>query len=210
MPGSLPRRAKSISLILGFFFGVVGATWSLLVIDRQGEEMRKLSNTKADLTRQIQSLNSIASEYFIANQQGDLIFILAQQGNARQDVSGLIYQGNMLDRATPVRNMIGALAIAKQLDYRQTYGAYEKLNGETRAHLSFESFTKLKQVEKVIVTAGQERVPLLLSSVFELEKEINANEAAQKRNRLIGLVSSVFGSFLLLFANLVAQKAPKD
>ena len=52
-----------------------------------------------------------------------MIFIQAQQGSARRDVADLIYKGNMLDRATPVRNMIGALAVAKQLDYRQTYGA---------------------------------------------------------------------------------------
>ena len=53
----------------------------------------------------------------------------------------------MLDRATPVRNMIGALAIAKQLSYRQTYDAYEKLNDETRTNLTFENFTKLKWAE---------------------------------------------------------------
>jgi hypothetical protein len=209
MVGSLSRRAKSISLILGFFFGVVGAVWSLIVVDRQSEEIRKLSNTKANFAHQIESLNSIASEYFIANQQGDLIFILAQKGTTREDIGGLIYQGNMLDRATPVRNMIGALAVAKQLDYRKTYDAYEKLNNQTRANLSFENFTKLKQVEKAIVVAGQERVPLLLNGVFEIEKKINANGAAQKKNRLIGLVSSVFGNLLLLFANLIAQSAPK-
>lgn len=206
MPSSLTRRAKTLSLILGFLFGVVGAVWSLVVVDRQGEEMKRLSDTRAELARQMESLNAIASEYFIANQQGDLIFMLAQQGNARADLGSLIYQGNLLDRATPVRNMIGALAMAKQLDYRKTYDAYEKLNAEARANLSWENFIKLKETEKIIITAGQERVPLLLNGMFELEKEINANGAAQKRNRLIGLVSSVFGNLLLLFANLLAER----
>lgn len=203
---SLTRRAKTLSLILGFLFGVVGAVWSLVVVDRQGEEMKRLSDTRAELARQMESLNAIASEYFIANQQGDLIFMLAQQGNARADLGSLIYQGNLLDRATPVRNMIGALAMAKQLDYRKTYDAYEKLNAEARANLSWENFIKLKETEKAVITAGQERVPLLLNGMFELEKEINANGAAQKRNRLIGLVSSVFGNLLLLFANLIAER----
>lgn len=90
-----------------------------------------------------------------------MIFILALQGTGRQDIAGLIYKGNMLDRATPVRNMIGALAIAKQLDYRETYDAYEKLNDETRANLSFDNFTKLKAAEQTIIAKGQERVPLL-------------------------------------------------
>ena len=187
---------------------MIGAVWSFVAVDRLGEEMRHLSDAKADLARQMQTLNSIASEYFMANQQGDLIFILAQQANARQDVAGLIYKGNMLDRATPVRNMIGALAIARQLDYRQSYSAYEKLNDEARANLSFENWTKLKKAEQAIIAKGQERVPLLLNEGFQIEKAVNANEAAQKKNRLIGLAASILGNFLLLFANLIATNRP--
>jgi hypothetical protein len=205
MFGSLSRHANLISLIAGFVFGTVGAMWSFVVVDKLGEEKRQLSDAKAKLTQEIQSLNSIASDYFIANQQGDLIFILALQGTARQDLASLIYKGNMLDRVTPVHNMIGALAIAKQLDYRQTYDAYKELNDETRENLSFDNFTKLKQTEQAIIVKGQQRVPLLLNDLFEIEKAINANEAAQKRNRMIGLVSSILGGLLLLFANLIAK-----
>lgn len=205
MFGFLCRHAKRISVISGFVFGTVGAAWSFVVVDKLSEETRQMSDAKADVIRQMGSLNSIASDYFIANQQGDLIFILALQDGARQDLAGLIYKGNMLDRATPVRNMVGALAIAKQLDYRQTYDDYEKLNDETRANLSFDNFTKLKQTEKAIIVKGQERVSLLLNDLFEIEKAINANAAAQKKNRMIGLVSTFFGSLLLLFANLIAE-----
>ncbi|GAA0719398.1 hypothetical protein [Dokdonella soli] len=210
MPRFLVRHAKTISVVAGFVLGVIGTAWSFIVVDRLGEAMRQLSDTKADLTQQVQSLNSIASEYFIANQQGDLIFILALQDSARQEVASLIYKGNMLDRGTPVRNMIGALAIAKQLDYRQTYDAYEKLNDEARANLSFANFTQLKQAEQVVIAKGQARVPLLQNSLFEVEKAMNANGAAQKRSRVIGFISSIFGSFLLLLANLIAQSRAPD
>lgn len=203
----LSRNAKRISLIGGFVFGTVGALWSFVFVDRQNEEVKRLSDHKADLARQVQSLNNIAYDYFIANQQGDLIYVLAQQGNARQDVASLVYKGNLLDRATPVRNMLGALAIARLLDYRQSYDAYEKINDAARADPgSFEKFARLKQVEKNIITAGQERVPRLLNEMFETDKAINGAEAAQKRNRALGLVSSIFGSFLLLLANLLADR----
>ena len=96
----------------------------------------------------------------------------------------------------------------RQLDYRSTYDAYERLNNETRANLSFENFTRLKEEEKKIIK-GQERVPLLLDQLFRIEREINANEAAQKKLRILGLVASILGSSLLLFANLVAEKEPK-
>lgn len=206
MLGFLFRHSKVISLINGFLFATAGAVWSYVVIDKLSEETKRLANDKADISKQIQSLNNIASEYFIANQQGDLIFILAQQKIARQDVANLIYKGNILDRATPVRNMIGALAIAKQLDYRQTYDAYEKLNDETQSNLSFDNFTKLKQVEKEIIVTGQERIPLLLTQLFEIDNAINAREASLKKNRVIGLISSIFGTFLLLCVNLISEK----
>ena len=205
----LSHRAKSISLIVGFLFATLGALWSFLVVDRLSEQAKALADAKANVNRQIQSLNTLASEYFIVNQQGDLIFILAQQENARRDLASLIYQGNILDRATPVRNMIGALAVARQLDYRSTYDAYERLNDETRANFSFENFTRLKQEEKNIIVKGQERVPLLLDQLFEIEREISANEAAQKKQRIFGLIASILGSSLLLFANLVAEKEPR-
>jgi hypothetical protein len=81
------RNAKAISLIAGFLFGILGAGWPFLFEDRLNEELRRLSDTKADRIVQIDSLNSIASDYFIANQQGDLIFLLAQQENVRQDLA---------------------------------------------------------------------------------------------------------------------------
>jgi hypothetical protein len=202
---SIARNAKSLALIAGFLFGTLGAAWSFVFEDRLNEEMRQLSNAKADLVGQMDTLTSIASDYFIANQQGDLIFLLAQQENARQDLAYLIYEGNVLDRATPVRNMIAALALARQLDYQQTYDAYEKLNNESRSSLTFENFTRLKQVEQAIIQQGQERVPLLLDDLFEIEQAINANRAAQQGNRVLGLISSIFGNLLLLSANLVAE-----
>lgn len=199
------NHAKRISVVSGFVFGTVGVIWSFVVVDALNEKMTQLSNAKAEMRRQVESLNSIASEYFISNQLGDLIFVLTLQDSARQDIAGLIYKGNMLDRATPVRNMVGALAIAKQLDYRQTYDAYEKLNDNARANLSSDNFTKLKQAEKDIIVKGQERTSMLINGLFEIEKAINANGAAQKRSRVIGLASSVFGNLLLLFASLIAE-----
>ncbi len=134
-----------------------------------------------------------------------MIFLTANQENARRDLAGLIYKGNLLDRATPVRNMIGALALAKQLDYRQTYDAYEKLNDEARSKFSLDNFLKVKQKEREIIAQGQQRVPILMTALFDLDKAININTQAQSRNRVIGLISSFAGGFLLLVANLIAS-----
>jgi hypothetical protein len=58
----LSRHAKSISLIGGFLFATFGALWSFLVVDRLSEEGRRFSNAKADINKQIQTLNTLASE----------------------------------------------------------------------------------------------------------------------------------------------------
>jgi len=100
--------------------------------------------------------------------------------------------------------MIGALAIAKQLDYRRTYDAYEKLNDEARSKFTLENFMKLKQTEREIISLGQQRVPILTKTLFDLDKAVNLNAQAQSRNRVIGLISSFVGGFLLLAANLIA------
>jgi hypothetical protein len=57
------------------------------------------------------------------------------------------------------------------------------------------NFTKLKGEEKNIIVKGKERVPLLLDQLFEIEREISANEAAQQKQRILGLVASMLGEF---------------
>ena len=48
----------------------------------------------------------------------------------------------------------------------------------------------------------------LLTRVVEIEKELNAIEATQKTNHLIGFIASIFGNFSLLFANLITLMPP--
>jgi hypothetical protein len=205
MLGFLRRHAQTFALVLGFLFGTVGAVWSFLYVERLGDDVKHAEDIKADLTQQVQNLGSLAQEYFLANQQGDLVFLLAQQGDARKELAGLIYKGNILDRATPVHQMIGALAIAHQLDYRQTYDKYLALNNEARANLTFANFQKLKDEERQIITQGEARVPLLQKAIFEADKAINTTQALQTKNRVIGISAAILGNFLLLVANLVAR-----
>jgi hypothetical protein len=111
----------------------------------------------------------------------------------------------MLDRETPVRNMIGALAMARQLDYRQTYDAFDQLNQTARQNLTTETFFAVKQREKEIITQGQDLAGTLLGQQFEIRKAINANDAAQHKARVIGAVFSILSTLLLLFASIATR-----
>ena len=206
MTDKLARYAQWFTLVGGFFFGVIGTVWAFAFVDRGNDDLKRLTDRKAAITREIQVFGDSAYSYFIANQQGDLIFLLAQQDEARHDLAKLMQRANLLDRATPVRNMIGALAIAKQLDFRQTYDTYRKLNEDARDDLSYAKFRALKDAEKDVIERGEQRVPVLLEEQAGLDRSIAASEATRGRHRAIGLASSILGSFLLLLANLITKR----
>ena len=201
---------RLISLVGGSVSAVIGVLWSLTYVDRLTSEAHILSDVRDELGKRIEALDNAAAQYFIANQQGDLIFILASQGSASPDLAALIYKGNMLDRATPVRNMIGALAIAKQLDYRQTYDAYEKLDAEARENLDFRTFSAVKAREREIIQQGQDLAATLLNRQFEVRKALNDNESEQRRARVMSGVLSIVSTVLLLGANVLSKREEKS
>jgi len=202
--GTVGRLSRMISLVGGSVSAVAGVVWSLGYVDRLATEARTLSNARDAAGKNIEALNGAAAQYFIANQQGDLIFILAIQANARSDLAALIYKGNMLDREVPVRNMIGALAVAGEVDYRETYDAYETLNAEAREHLDFATFSEAKARERDIIEQGQNLAAGLLTRQFEIRKALN--EAAQRMARVTSGVLSIVSTVLLLAASLVVKR----
>lgn len=203
------RHGKLIALVAGFLFSAMGALWALLVTDRIDAQIQQLSDARAVTARQIEALNQLASEYFIANQQGDLIFIMAAQSGADRDIASDIYQGNILDRATPVQNMIGELAMQGQLDFQQVYGAYQRLNEETRRNFTFTNFMSLKKMESEVIQQGQRRVPELLDVNSAIDRQLNARKAAQSRNHVLGVLTAIVGSAVLLAANVITQRSPR-
>lgn len=202
----ISRHGKLIALIAGFLFSTMGALWALLVIDRLDSEIRTLNDQRAVNGVQIDTLNRTAGEYFIANQQGDLIFVLAQQPGANRELTGPVYQGNMLDRSTPVFTMIGELGLEKQLDYQTVHDTYVAMNDEARANLTLANFMKLKQFEQQIISQGQARVPELLKANTELDRRLNDTKARQNRNHVLGVLTAIMGSAVLLLANVIAER----
>jgi hypothetical protein len=51
--------------------------------------------------------------------------------------------------------MIGALAMVRQIDYRQTYDAFDQLNHTTRQNLTAVTFFAFKQREKEFIAQGR-------------------------------------------------------
>lgn len=201
------RHGKTVALTAGFLFSTMGVLWALLVTERLSNRIQQLADIKTVNSTSVDRLNRLSSEYFIANQQSDLIFVLAAQADADQDLIENLIKGNLLDRATPVQNMLAELELEKQLDYAAEMRTYTQLNDAANANLTPANFKAVKAKEKDIVMRGQARVPVLLQENADIDRSLNAMQARQTRNRLLGVTMAIAGSAVLLGANLMTERA---
>jgi hypothetical protein len=197
------RAVRPFVIVLGFLSSLVGTLGSFLVLEKVNARLKGLVDQKGAAAQEIDKLGGLASDYFMANQQGDLIYMLGLQPGARQDLAALIYKGNLLDRAEPVRNIMGALAVSRLLEYRSTYDQYEKLVDSAKAAASsFAAFMAVKMYEREVVEKAQARVDALQASLLPLGQQISAAEAQLRARQIFLIMFSSVGAFLLLLANL--------
>ena len=201
------KYGKAIALIAGFLFSTLGALWALLVTEKLSSQIQQLTNIKTVNSTAIDRLNRLSSEYFIANQQGDLIFVLAAQAEADQELVADLIKGNLLDRATPVRNMLSELALENQLQYRDDIQTYTRLSDQAHADLTPANFKAVKAREQDVIMKGQARVPVLVQENADIDRSLSAKQAQQTLNRLLGVSMAIIGSAVLLSANLITERA---
>ena len=206
MRAFLRRRGKLLTLIVGFLFSTVGALWALLVTDRLDGQIQKLGEEKAVIARQITALNRFASEYFIANQQGDLIYMLKVQPDANQDLAARIYLGNLSDRRTPVNNMIAELGFEQQIDAAGPYATYKTLFDELLANPNDEpKYWGVKTFEKQTITKGQDRALELVEASAGIDRDLRAKQSTQSINHVLAVLTAIVGSAVLVAANVISE-----
>jgi hypothetical protein len=203
----LAGLVRPFVIMLGFVSSLVGTLGSFLIIERVNVAIRALVDQKNGASQEIEKLGGLASAYFMANQQGDLIYMLGLQPGARKDLADLIYKGNLLDRAEPVRNVISALSLVRLLDYRQTYGEYEKLVEAAQKETTFAAFMAVKMFERKMVQQAQDRVSALQVTLVPLQRQISLTEAQLRARQIFLIAFSSVGAFLLLLANLFEHTA---
>lgn len=209
MRAFLRRRGKLVTLIIGFLFSTVGALWALLVTDRLDGQIQKLGEQKSVVARQVGALNRFASEYFIANQQGDLIYMLKVQPDVNRDLAARIYLGNLSDRRTPVSNMIAELGLEQQLDPDTTYSAYKKIFEELLADPNDEAkYWEVKTFEKKTITLGQERALELVETNNDIDRDLRSKQATQSLNHVLAVLTAIIGSAVLVAANVITEPDP--
>jgi hypothetical protein len=201
---------KTLHIMGGFLAALIGALWGFLVGDRLSDEQRRLTDQKDVLLKAADAIENAAQHYFFLNQQGDMIYILGNPATTKTEAAVSMYRGNLLDRQVPVNSMILALGNVGQLDYKKTHDAYVALNQKAQDDRTFASYRQLKNMERDIVQKGQNLEPGFQNQFFDVLRRLSANDADQKHARLITLIFTIIGAMLVMFANLLENRAPAD
>ena len=85
---------------------------------------------------------------------------------------------------------------------KEAYARFASENG-----LGPAAFPSLKQMEAEVVMKGQQRVPELLDINAELDRQLAATKSRQSRNHVMGVLTAILGSAVLLAANVFTEKA---
>jgi hypothetical protein len=201
------RPLKTASIVIGFLSSLLGTLGSFVFINDLNQELQLVRDQRSAMVAQVESLNNVQLQYFMANQQGDMIFALVQDtARARPDVTALLFGGNVLDRAAPMRNLIGTLALAHKLDYIKTYEGYVQLNQRARESGAMVDYQKLKLIERDTLELGAAHVATLHQAIATADQKVVAIEASLRWRQTILIALTSFGAAILLLANLIEER----
>ena len=201
------RWFKVTSIVVGFVLSLAGTLASFVFVNSLNGEIQAMRDERSRLVAQAESLTNVQLQYFLANQQGDMIFALMQGGTRlRADVSALLYAGNVLDRATPIRNLFGALALAGKLDYASTYEGYVKVNERARESAEMADYQALKAVEKSALELCLAHVGSLHGTISALDQGLQSLDASLRWRQTVLISLTSLGAAILLLANLMEER----
>jgi hypothetical protein len=102
--------------------GTLGQQFYVSAVEDSSAETDQFAKS---LAARIDTLRSAQSQFLLFEQMGVLVYALnasglAAAGSSQHDTLSGLYQLALLDRSTSMRQMIGELARARQLNYRET------------------------------------------------------------------------------------------
>ena len=107
-----------------------------------------------------------------------------------------------------MRQMIGELARARQLTYRETSDKYGALIATARKDVSLASYQAVDDFETQTMRQADALMARLQESLLAAQRTKGELDALAARRKLQLIVVMTLGSTLLLAANLMSEKAP--
>jgi len=120
---------KRLAILVGFLLTVIGALGPHFYVGPVEDRAQYNDQAAKTLAARIDNLRAAQAQYLLFQQMGVLVYALnatgvASGGSSQETTLNRLYQLSLVDRTFALRQMLGELALAKQLDYRQTSDKY--------------------------------------------------------------------------------------
>jgi hypothetical protein len=205
--------AKRLAILIGFALTALGSLGPQFYVSSVEDRSGEADQFAKSLTARIDTLRAAQSQYLLFEQMGVLVYALnasglAAAGSSQHDTLSSLYQLSLLDRSTSVRQMIGELARAKQLTYRETSDKYGALVAAARKDVSLPSYQAVDDFETETMRQADALMARLQDALLSAERTKGELDALAARRKLQLIVVMTLGSTLLLAANLMSEKPP--
>lgn len=199
---------KRLAILVGFLLTMLGGVGAYLYVQPAEHRSSSVDETIKALAVKIELIKNATAQYYMFEQQGSLIFAISAANTnpeARDDI-GRLRQLALLNRTFAVRQIIGQLAIAGQLNYRETSDGYQKLIDAARKDFTLPNFLAVKDFEAKYMTGAETQSGQLQMQRDALMQEMASDDRIVDDRKLVLLVLTSLGSAFLLAANLIATK----
>jgi hypothetical protein len=205
--------AKRFAILIGFALTALGTLGPQFYVSAVEDSSAETDQFAKSLTARIDTLRSAQSQYLLFEQMGVLVYALkasglAAAGSSQHDTLSGLYQLALLDRSTSMRQMIGELARARQLTYRETSDKYGALIATARKDVSLASYQAVDDFETQTMRQADALMASLQESLLSAQRTKGELDSLAARRKLQLIVIMTLGSTLLLAANLMSEKAP--
>ncbi len=203
--------AKQLAILSGFARAALGSLGPQFCVSSIEDRSGEADQFAKSLSARIDTLRAAQSQYLLFEQMGVLVYALnasglAAAGSSQHDTLSSLYQLSLLDRSTSVRQMIGELARAKELTYRETSDKYGALIAAARKDVSLASYQAVDDFETETVRRADALMARLQGALLAAARAKGELDALAARRKLQLIVVMTLGSTLLLAANLMSEK----
>jgi hypothetical protein len=199
--------SKRLSIIVGGGLAIAGTAGQFFLVDSLASEANRLGERVSSNLAKVETLKNAQLQYFLAYQQGSMLFAMDPNGETKnKQVLGNLYKLNLINRATPLRAMLGEMAIAGALNYRAAYDAYVAVNENARADFTWENYAALNDFERQVIDRALDQQHKLEEDALEADSQKSVVSSQVERRKFSLILISLLGSSLMLIANLVSTR----
>jgi hypothetical protein len=203
--------AKRFAILIGFALTAIGTLGPQFYVSSVEDRSGETGQFAKSLTARIDTLRAAQAQYLLFEQMGVLVYALnasglAAAGSSQHDTLSNLYQLALLDRSTSMRQMIGELAMAKQLTYRETSDRYGALIATARKDVSLASYQAVDDFETQTMRQADALMARLQDALLSTERTKSDLDALAAKRKLQLIAVMTLGSTLLLAANLMSEK----